>query len=64
MIETWGTEIAMVIAVLGTGLINVLFLKSDATKYPSIKMLLGVCNVFTIVAVLLYGYLITKGVNL
>jgi hypothetical protein len=64
MIETWGTEIALVIAVLGTGLINLLLRKTEAMQHFSIRLLLRTCNTFTIVAVLLYGYLATKGANL
>jgi len=64
MIETWGTEVAIVIAILGTILINFLLRPTEAMNHFSIRLLLRTCNTFTIAAVVMYAYLTIQGASL
>jgi hypothetical protein len=63
VIEKWGTEVALVIAILGTGFINWL-LKESGEQHKSIKRLVMTSNVFCVLAGAIYAYLSFKGVNL
>lgn len=63
MIETWGTEVALVIAILGTGFINWL-LKESGEQHKSIKRLVLTANAFCTIAAGIYIYLSFQGVNL
>lgn len=63
MIEKWGTEVALVIAILGTGFINWL-LRESAEEHKSVKRLVLASNVFCTLAGAIYIYLSFKGVDL
>ena len=63
MIEKWGTEVALVIAILGTGFINWL-LKESGEQHKSVKRLVFVSNTFCLIAAGIYIYLSFQGVNL
>lgn len=63
MIEKWGTEVALVIAILGTGFINWL-LKESGEQHKSVKRLVLASNVFCIVAAGIYFYLLLNGAEL
>ncbi len=63
MIEKWGTEVALVIAILGTGFINWL-LKESGEQHKSVKRLVITSNVFCVLAGAIYIYLSFQGVDL
>jgi uncharacterized membrane protein YozB (DUF420 family) len=63
MIEKWGTEVALVIAILGTGFINWL-LKESGEQHKSIKRLVWTSNAFCVIATGIYIYLAFNGVEL
>jgi hypothetical protein len=63
VIEKWGTEVALVIAILGTGFINWL-LKESGEEHRSVKRLVFVSNTFCLIAAGIYIYLSFQGVNL
>jgi len=63
MIEQWGTEVALVIAFLGTAFIT-WNLKQAGEQHKSIKRLVLTCNVFCVLAGAIYAYLSFQGVNL
>jgi uncharacterized membrane protein YqhA len=63
MIDKWGTEVAIVIAILGVTVVNYLFRFEHKTN-KQIWWFLMALNVMVTVVAAMYGYARYKGVDL